>query len=107
MIESKCMFINIKVPNVKVSELKVDVEVQLIVSRNKESGKFETELEVIDHSNGNYMGKKLEDSYTEWKKIKDFHLSLGIDLNTLIYQETAKILTEKVIEDIIKKENSI
>ena len=57
----------------------------------------------IDYSNVEdvtYMDMPIK-GYDGWRKLKDFHNELGIDLRQLVHDHTEKIMTKSVIEQIM------
>jgi hypothetical protein len=95
-IVGKTIFLNISVP-VEIGQIKLDHVYQISVYKAKEEGKILYDIDDIDNQNVIYMGMKVE-GYKGFKKLREFHNELGINLDELIKEKASKQLTPDELE---------
>jgi hypothetical protein len=102
-VTNKMMMVNFEFPIV-VGQISMNAIGQAIITKDSETGKFDGDFEFIDHEDVTYMGMKVE-GYEGWKKLKAFHLELGIKLDTLIDEEFDKVVTEDFKQEFLSEFN--
>ena len=95
-ITGKTIFLNVSVP-VEIGQIKLDNVYQISVYRAKEKGKVLYDIDDADYQNVFYMGMKVE-GYQGFRKLREFHSGLGIDLDKLVREEASKQLTPDELE---------
>jgi hypothetical protein len=95
-ITGKTIFLNVSVP-VEIGQIKLDSVYQISVYRAKEKGKVLYDIDDVDYQNVFYMGMKVE-GYQGFRKLREFHWGLGIDLDELVREEASKQLTPDELE---------
>jgi len=96
-ITNKMMMVNFQFPIV-VGQVKLDAIGQAYVYESMKSGKMAGDFEFMDQENETYMDMPVK-GYDAWKKLKQFHLDFGVDLQKLINDEF-----DKVVDEDFKKE---
>lgn len=95
-VVGKTIFLNIAVP-VEVGQIKLDHVYQISVYKAKEEGKILYDIDDMDNQNVTYMGMKVE-GYQGFKKLREFHKELGIDLDKIIIEKASNKLTPDELE---------
>jgi hypothetical protein len=95
-VVSKNMFVQIAVP-VEIGQIKLDIVYQLCIYPSKIKGKLEFESDLMDYENVIYMGMEI-DGYKGFRKLKEFHTELGIDLDKLITVAASEKLDPQELE---------
>jgi hypothetical protein len=95
-VTGKTIFLNVSVP-VEIGQIKLDHIYQISVYRAKEKGKVLYDIDDVDYQNISYMGMKVE-GYQGFRKLREFHKELGIDLDQLVREEASKQLTPDELE---------
>jgi len=90
-ITNKMMMVNFQFPIV-VGQVKLDAIGQAYVSKHSETGLIIADFEFMDQENETYMDMPIK-GYDAWKKLKEFHLEFGVDLQKLIADEFDKVVT--------------
>jgi hypothetical protein len=98
-VVGKTIFLNISVP-VEIGQIKLDHIYQISVYRAKEKGKVLYDIDDVDYQNISYMGMKVE-GYQGFRKLREFHKELGIDLDQLVREEASKQLTPDELEKFV------
>jgi hypothetical protein len=92
-VVNRMINLNISVP-FQVGQVKGDAIVMIWFD-----GALKPDVDFADVENITYMDMKIE-GYEGFKKLKDFHTELGIDLNKLIDEQTKSVMTDDVIKNI-------
>jgi hypothetical protein len=95
-VTSKTIFLNISVP-VEIGQIKLDHVYQISVYKAKEEGKILYDIDDMDNQNVFYMGMEVE-GYKGFRKLREFHNELGIDLDKIITEKASKQLTPDELE---------
>jgi hypothetical protein len=98
-ITSKTLLVNVEFP-IEVGQLKTTAIAQLCITKD-DKGENEADVEFVDTGEITYMGMIIE-GYTNWKKFKNFHNEMGLNFDKLLDDEFNKVMTNKVVEDLIK-----
>jgi len=102
-VTSKMMMVNFEFPIV-VGQISLNAIGQAMITKDKETGELDGDFEFIDHENFTYMGMKVE-GYDGWKKLKQFHSELGINLDNLINIEFNKVVTTEFKKEFLREFN--
>jgi len=70
------------------------------IYEGKEAGKIEVELDFSDIENIKFMGIPIEDGYDSYKKFKKTMLELGIDVDKLMDEKAAQLITDENMETL-------
>ena len=73
---------------------------QAFIFEGKETGKIEVELDFSDIDNIKFMGIPIEDGYDSYKKFKKTMLELGINVDKLMDEKAAQLITDKNMETL-------
>jgi hypothetical protein len=73
---------------------------QAFVFESEKTGKIEVELDFADVDNVKFMGMPIEEGYTGYKKFKTKMLELGIDVDKLMDEKAAQLITDDDIETL-------
>jgi len=73
---------------------------QAFVFEGKEEGKIEIELDFADVDNVKFMGMPIEEGYTGYKKFKTKMLELGINVDKLMDEKAAQLITDENMETL-------
>ena len=73
---------------------------QSFIFENKETGKIEVKLDFADIDNIKFMGIPIEDGYDSYKKFKKTMLELGINVDKLMDEKAAQLITDENIETL-------
>ena len=73
---------------------------QAFVFENEKTGKIEIELDFADVDNVKFMGMPIEEGYTGYKKFKTKMLELGIDVDKLMDEKAAQLITDENVETL-------
>ena len=99
-IRSKLIMLNINVP-VKVGQVTADAEVLIHIFEQKD-GSLGRDVDVTDFNNVTYLGASVG-GYQAYQKLREHHTEFGVDLNDLLDKEVLKILTDKVVDQIVRE----
>jgi len=91
-ITNKMMMVNFEFPIV-VGQVKLNAIAQAYVYKDRQSGLLTGDFEFMDQDNETYMDMPVK-GYEGWKKLKQFHLEFGVDLQKLIADEFDKVVNE-------------
>ena len=91
-ITNKLLMVNFEFP-IEVGQVKLNAIGQAYVYKSSTSNQLAGDFEFMDHENQTYMGMPVK-GYDAWKKLKEFHLEFGVDLQKLIDNEFDKVVTE-------------
>jgi len=78
---------------VTVGDLSATLQAQVCVHNDHPT---EPEVEFIDVINLSYRGVPI-DGYSNWKKFRDFHKTMGIDYDQILDLEFEKVFTRSAI----------
>ena len=95
-ITNKMLMVTFEFP-IKVGQVKTNALAQAYVSRGR-SGEIVGDFEFLDQETTTYMDMPVS-GYDAWKKLKEFHLEFGVDLQKLIDKKF-----DEVVNDDFKKE---
>jgi hypothetical protein len=73
---------------------------QAFVFKSEKTGKIEVELDFADVDNVKFMGIPIENGYDNYKKFKKTMLELGIDVDKLMDEKTAQLITDENMETL-------
>ena len=73
---------------------------QAFVFESEKTGKIEVELDFADVDNVKFMGIPIEEGYTGYKKFKTKMLELGIDVDKLMDEKAAQLITDEDVETL-------
>ena len=73
---------------------------QAFVFESEKTGKIEIELDFADVDNVKFMGMSIEEGYTGYKKFKTKMLELGIDVDKLMDEKAAQLITDENMETL-------
>ena len=96
-ITNKMLMVNFEFP-IEVGQVKLLALGQVYVGRDSKSGEVYGDFEFIDQETITYMDMPLS-GYDAWKKLREFHLEFGVDLQKLIDKKF-----DEVVNDDFKKE---
>ena len=91
-ITNKMMMVDFEFPNT-VGQVKLVATAQAYVSKHSETGLIIADFEFTDQHEETYMDMPVK-GYGAWKKLKDFHLEFGVDLQKLVADEFDKVVSE-------------
>ena len=101
-ITSKTLMIEIK-HNVKIGYNDA-IEATLVhlvhIFRSKKTGKIEWELDFVDVNNVKFMGIPIEKGYEGLKKFKVNMMEMGINVEEILDNEAAKLITDEDMEKL-------
>jgi len=92
-ITNKMMMVNFEFP-ITVGQVKLNAIGQAYVYKSSKSGEITGDFEFMDQENETYMDMPIK-GYDAWKKLKEFHLEFGVDLQKLIGDEFDKVVTDE------------
>ena len=96
-IVNKTLMVDFEFP-IEVGQVKLLALGQAYVSRDSKSGEVLGDFDFIDQSNTTYMDMPVS-GYDAWKKLREFHLEFGVNLQKLIGDKF-----DEVVNDDFKKE---
>lgn len=102
-VTSKMMMVNFEFPIV-VGQISLNAIGQAIITKDSETGMLDGEFEFIDHEKRTYMGMEVE-GWDGWKKLKEFHKELGINLDNLFEIEFDKVVTKEFKKEFLSEFN--
>jgi len=73
---------------------------QAFVFENEKTGKIEVDIEFADIDNIKFMGMPIEDGYTAYKNFKTKMLELGINVDKLMDEKAAQLITDEDVETL-------
>jgi hypothetical protein len=73
---------------------------QTFVFENEKTGKIEVDIEFLDIDNVKFMGMPIEDGYTAYKNFKTKMLELGINVDKLMDEKAAQLITDENVETL-------
>ena len=97
-IQNRLIHLNVEVP-FEVGQVKGNAIVMVCFDNSRKP-----DVDYADIENVTYMDMPIE-GYAGWKKLREFHEELGIDLNKLIESHTKTVLTDSVLKEIVSKYN--
>jgi len=92
-VTSKTLMVNLEFP-IEVGQVKLNAVCQAFISQSDETGELEGDFEFIDQDKITYMDMPIK-GYDAWKKLKEFHLEFGVNLQKLIDVEFDKVMTDE------------
>ena len=95
-ITNKMLMVTFEFP-IEVGQVKTNALAQAYVSRGR-SGEVVGDFEFLDQETTTYMDMPVS-GYDAWKKLREFHLEFGVDLQKLIDKKF-----DEVVNDDFKKE---
>jgi hypothetical protein len=104
-VTNKMMMVTFEFPLV-VGQISMNAIGQAMITKNIETGKLDGDFEFMDHDNIIYMGMNVE-GRDGWKKLKELHLELGINLNKLFDEEFDKVITKEFQKEFLSEFNFI
>jgi hypothetical protein len=87
---------------VEVGDIKATLDMSLIVWKDDNDNSVQHETEFTDISHITYRGIEIQ-GYDKWTKFKEFHMEMGIDYEKLIQAEYDKVVTDKVVNKLVKE----
>lgn len=99
---NKLMFINFEIP-VTVGSVSCNAEYQISVTGRDGDGDLCFDTELIDYVDVKYMDKKVK-GYDAFHKIKEFHQTLGIDLDKQLSEQADSKFCSDDLRELIKAE---
>jgi hypothetical protein len=100
-ITNKMMIVDFEFP-ITVGQVKLVAVAQAYVSKHSETGLLTGDFEFTDQHDETYMDMPVE-GYGAWKKLKEFHLEFGVDLQKLVADEFYKVVTEDFQKEFLSK----
>jgi hypothetical protein len=73
---------------------------QAFVFESEKTGKIEIELDFADVDNVKFMGVPIEEGYTAYKNFKATMKNLGIDVDKLMDEKAAQLITDENMETL-------
>ena len=70
------------------------------IFESEKTGKIEVELDFADIDNVKFMGIPIEEGYTAYKNFKAKMLELGINVEKLMDEKAAQLITDENIETL-------
>ena len=102
-ITNKMLMVTFEFP-IEVGQVKTNALAQAYVSRGQ-SGEIVGDFEFMDQENTTYMDMPVT-GYDAWKKLKEFHLEFGVDLQKLIDKKFDEVVTEDFEKEFLKQFDS-
>ncbi len=102
-VTNKMMLVNFEFP-IAVGQVKLDAICQAMISKDRETGELIGDFELMDLDNITYMDMPVK-GYDAWKKLREFHLEFGVNLQKLIDAEHGKIVTDDFQKEFLDKFN--
>ena len=101
-ITNKMMMVDFEFP-ITVGQVKLVATAQAYVSKlgNRE---VVADFEFTDQHEETYMDMPIK-GYDAWKKLKEFHLEFGVDLQKLVADEFDKVVSEDFQKDFLSQFN--
>jgi hypothetical protein len=87
---------------VEVGDIKATLDMSLVVWKDDSDEEVQYETEFTDISHITYRGMEIQ-GYNKWNKFKEFHKEMGIDYEELIQAEYDKVVTDKVVNKLVKE----
>jgi len=103
-ITHKTLMVTFEFPIV-VGQVKTNALAQAYVGRDSKSGEITGDFEFMDQENITYMDMPVR-GYDAWKKLKEFHLEFGVDLQKLIDDQFDKVVTDDFKKEFLKQFDS-
>jgi hypothetical protein len=97
---SKTLMVQLGIP-VEVGQVKTVSVLQLSIYHSEGNG-LEFDIDDIDYRGTTYMGMAV-DGYHGFKKLREFHKEMGIDIDLLINQEVTRICPPEMISKWIEE----
>jgi hypothetical protein len=94
-VKSKTIFVQIAVP-VEIGQIKLDNVYQISIYQGT-TNKIHYDIDDFDYQNVIYMGMEI-DGYKGFKKLREFHTELGIDIDKLITVAASEKLDPQDLE---------
>ena len=70
------------------------------ITESKSTGKIEIELDFADIENVKFMGVPIEDGYNGYKKFKETMKGMGIDVDKLMDEKAAQLITDDDMNEL-------
>jgi len=103
-ITHKTLMVTFEFPIV-VGQVKTNALAQAYVGRDSKSGEITGDFEFMDQENTTYMDMPVR-GFDAWKKLKEFHLEFGVDLQKLIDNKFDEVVTENFKKEFLKQFDS-
>ena len=100
-VTNKMMMVDFEFP-ITVGQVKLVATAQAYVSKHSETGLVIADFEFTDQHEETYMDMPIK-GYDAWKKLLEFHLEFGVDLQKLVADEFDKVVDEDFKKDFLSK----
>ncbi len=102
-VTNKMMMVDFEFP-ITVGQVKLVATAQAYVSKHSETGLIIADFEFTDQHEETYMDMPIR-GYDAWKKLKEFHLEFGVDLQKLVANEFDKVVSEDFKKEFLSQFN--
>ena len=86
--------------DLEVGQVKATAVTQAFIYINNE-GKLDGDFDLVDYENISYMDMPIEGG-AGFKKLKEFHTDLGINLDKLLEEKYSLVITEEFVLEFMK-----
>ena len=90
--------------DLEVGQVKATAVTQAFIYINNE-GKLDGDFDLADYENITYMDMPIE-GYAGFKKLKEFHTNLGIDIDKLLEEKYNLVINEEFKLEFMKSYNA-
>ena len=103
-ITNKMLMVTFEFP-IEVGQVKLNALAQAYVGRDSKSGEITGDFEFMDQETTTYMDMPVS-GFDAWKKLKEFHLEFGVDLQKLIDKKFDEVVNDDFKKEFLKQFDS-